>query len=302
MREWSLILLAFAACDDGGGPPTLRGTEDLDCDLDTPSSYLVRTLAPYPHRAFDLSYPPDGENDTDSIPYRFFYGAAPSLLEQALQHALDEHRVLWVITVERCHDGSKARAALRAADGFAAGRVTLAADAFIWSVGTIEANRLEVAEGIGRVPFAAPVDALAKERVPAWFPAYMVEVSAQLDGDSLSGEFGLAVDVAEATPAVSEGIARTLTVAKQLEPSCPTTCSSPELGVLMRAFDTNGDQLFSADEVQQSGWLSMLGFMPDLDLLADLGDGAPTFWPGHDHHAEAYAHAYGFTASLVMVE
>lgn len=298
----ALILLAVASCDDAGGPPTLPGAQDPDCELDAPSSYLVRTLAPYPARGFDLSYPPDGETDTDSVPYRFFHAAAPMLLDDSLQQAFDDHRLLWVITVQRCHDGSSARASIRAAAGFSANRVTLAADPFTWSVGTFEGKQLEVAEGIGWAPFAAPVDARANEQAAKWFPAYMVALSAELDGDSLSGAVGLAVSVAESTPAVSEAIARTLTVMKQLEPSCPSTCSTPELGVLMRAFDTNGDQQFSADEVQQSGWLSMLGFMPDLDLLADLGDGALTFWPGHDHHAEAYAHAYGFTASLVMVE
>jgi len=194
--------------------------------------------------------------------------------------------------------------------------VQVADEPFTWSVGTIADDVIDVHDGIGTVPFAAPFDAAADVSPTAWFPAYSVLIHGQLVDSVMIGEVALAGETALMEPEAIAAATRTLQAAQASEPSCPPTCSSLELQGVIQLTDQNDDRVFARQEVHEA--LSLFGFWPYLDLLvdgrdpittstdcetrADDGrDGSPVFWPGHDHICESLGVGYDFEAVEVRV-
>ena len=299
-----LSLLALSACA-ADGPPTLPGETPPGCTLAAPRSFLVDKIDPLVARPTDLSFPPDGEPDNDAIPYRFVHAGVEFRMEEALGAALDAHHILWILTIQRCLGSSFARIALRRGTAFIAAlplaKVALADEAFIWSVGTSDAaGTLNVALGMGTVPFAMPLDARANVEEPAWFQAHMVDIEARVTGSRVVGEIALTVETEVARPEVRAAIARTMNVARLDEPNCPPTCSNDAL-LMLQGLDVNHDRQFTADEIEQSGYLDAFGFFPTLDLLAPE-HGELTFWPNRDGEAESIGNGFGFEAHEIETE
>jgi hypothetical protein len=306
----SAALLATAigfagACAEPAAPPVLPGQAAPPCPL-TSQSYLVDQLS-LPATgglSIDLSDPPDGFSDTGNGFYAWIEQGMGVSLPNALEDAVADHQLLWVLTVDTCTDPSNpyARVALRR--GLSIGQGTqpvtrLGPEEYVPSVGEVGDGTIVVSRGIGVVPFVAPFDIAAASPPPYWAQAFMVYV--QIDFASpqvIEGEIGLAAEVDPATLPLSDALARTLTAAHASEPSCPPTCSNAWLGGLIRAFDTNGDGVFTGPEVQASRYLSFLGFLPVLDLI-DTSQTPPVFWPGHDGRDDALGSGYAFHASAV---
>lgn len=299
------VVLSLAACGEDG-PPSLPGAEDPPCQLASPHHYLITSLSTKDSDAVDLSVPPDGRPDNLEYPDTYIEAAAGSPLTDALMRALATHRVAWVITTQVCNDDSRyVRVALRQAQSVAATSplptVTLAPDAPMWSVGTFSGGTIEASQGIAVVPVAAPIDVQADTVEPAWFPFYEVTLHLTASGSRLAGSVAGAIDTASAAPAIADAIARTLTAAHEANPACPPTCDQPALADVIHVVDSNGDLQFSGAEVLASGGLAVLGYYPDLDLLAD-DHGHPVFWPAHDHDVESLGHGYVIEADEVTAQ
>ena len=182
--------------------------------------------------------------------------------------------------------------------------LTVAQLSAVPSVGTVTTGaHYSASEGIGAVPLAAPFDTSVGNGPIAWTTGYNVTVDAQeaVDG-TLGGNIALAVDVDAAIPALSAAIADTLSEAKSAYPACPSTCPNPTLMQLMAAFDSNGDGVYTPEEVATSGYINDLGFEEDLDLLASYKDEGLVFWPSHDHVYDSRGNSYAFAASQITLE
>lgn len=293
----AVVVLGGCGTDD---PPTLPGASDPSCHLAAAHHFLVSRLTTKDPDPVDLSVPPDGRPDNLEYPDTYIEAGVGMALTDALGRALASERVAWVISTQSCDDHPEyVRVALRRALGITQDTplnvVTLAADVPIWSVGIDANGAVTASDGIGVVPVAASIDLAADTTEPVWVQFYSVVVHATLSTNGLSGTIAGAIDTAEAAPAVADGIARTLTIAHESDVSCPPTCQHPAMAELIHLLDTNGDLVFSRDEILASGGLSALGYFPDLDLLAS-DHGETVFWPNHDHDAESLGHGYVFDA------
>jgi hypothetical protein len=305
----SVGILVLSCCGQGGPPepPTLPGSENAPCSLATARSFLIDDLQLPDGLPVELSVPPDGILDAYNQLYHLVAQDVGPDLPDALERAVAQHHLLWVVTIQTCQDSARSygRTALRRGLSYSQGSpmttVRVSPDPFVWSVGEVSTYGIDTSQGIGRVPVAAPFDLEADTADPSWYPGYMVAIHVDTPVSThVTGTIALAVETEAATPGISEALARTFTDVHAAEPSCPPTCTEPGLGGLLDLFDPNDDGAFDAAEIEASGWVWNLGFRAVLDLLADYM-GATVFWPSFDGIDDCHGNAYQFGATEVTV-
>ena len=305
----SVGILVLSSCTQEGpaAPPILPGSENAPCSLATARSFLIDDLQLPDGLPVDLSVPPDGILDAYNQLYHLVAQDVGSSLPDALERAVGQHHLLWVVTIQSCQDSARSyvRAALRRglsySDGTPMATVRVAPDPFVWSVGEVSTHGIDTSQGIGRVPVAAPFNLEADTANASWYPGYMVAIHLDTPVSAhVTGTIALAVETEAATAGISEALARTFTDIHAAEPSCPPTCTEPGLGGMLDLFDANHDGAFDAAEIEASGWVWNLGFSPDIDLLAEYV-GATVFWPSFDGNDDCHGNAYGFAATEVTV-
>lgn len=316
----AVIGLIAAACGDSiDVPPILPGAEPPPCELTTPRGYLISelatpdTLGSAPLR-LDLDVPPDGR--LDHLYPGVLADPLGTALPQAIQRALDEHHLLWVLVVERCSDPIDPYARVLLARGTSfedrapMPHVTLAHDEAVWSVGAEDPSpsihAIDAADGIAVSPVALPVDLAADTAPTAWIAAQTVTIHAEAMTDQFAQLTGYIAHTFQVVPrdppapavdAIGAAIARSLTIARAANPNCPPECSHRWLETLFE-YDRNADRLFGLDEGREAlGWFNVYA---DQDHLA-VYNGETVFWPDHDQVDESVGVAFWFVANEVTV-
>lgn len=313
-----LLVVWLCACSADPGPPLLPGELPPPCETLASRSFLIEQLALPDHLGFtsvprynvDLSDPPDLSDDAQNDPYTWLVGFVPTLPD-AIQRAVDQHHVLWTITIESCEQGRSrdyARMQLRRGRTFSEvaepglSTVEVIDDPGTWAVGEYRYKDHRFDHGIGQAPVALGADINADTSETSWFRGYQVTMDAALDprGETLflTGALALAYEVEPARSAVAAATGRTLTKALADDPTCSaTTACKSEFFKMLLSLDSNNDRTFTEDEVIGN---VALGIFPYLDLLATYA-GNLVYWPSYDNKTETAGSSYQFSAREVDI-
>jgi hypothetical protein len=209
-------------------------------------------------------------------------------LSESIQSALDDERVVWILDVKSCSEGSDPYAAVALHRGQAEGDGYRLIDGdSVAAVGYRNSVGVVAFDGVAPVPVTTFADVLGTHPTE-WLRGNGLAVElAEDDSGAASGRIGVAMQ-----DGYLDMIAVPLAAYFQSRLDAGTSEYAVDL-------DADGDGEITAAEVMADGFAGAM-LAPDLDMMAHYA-GELVFWPNHDEHPDSLSLGIGFHAVSVSV-